>query len=102
VIPSADGYRDQIMKSVLHNLGLDSLNDLDYWKTKLEDTGVIDDSNSPDSTVTDENNVNLNDEDSNSSDTQQIDASFVGNILSTVIDKFGEAINSQDELTLKV
>lgn len=90
------------MKNILKSLRLDSLNDLDDWKSKLEDSGVIDDSNSPDSTVTDENNATVNDEDNNSSDNQQIDVGFVGDVLSTVIDKFHEAFLTQDELTLKV
>lgn len=90
------------MKNILKSLGLDSLNDLDDWKSKLEDSGVIDDSNSPNSTVTDENNVTVNDEDNNSSDNQQTEVGFVGDVLSTVIDKFHEAFLTQDELTLKV
>ncbi|RHZ62217.1 hypothetical protein CDV55_107248 [Aspergillus turcosus] len=102
VIPSADEYRDKIMKNILNSLGLGALNDLDDWKSKLEDSDVIDDSNSPNSTVTDENNATVNDEDNNSSDNQQIGVGFVGGVLSTVIDKFHEAFLTQDELTLKV
>ncbi|KAF7163649.1 hypothetical protein CNMCM5623_008455 [Aspergillus felis] len=105
VIPTTDEYRDELMKDVLDSLGLTALDKLDDWKSKVEDSGVIDDSKSPTSTVTaDHNAAVVGESKNNSNDPQSQDASdpvgFVDDVLSTIVDKFHEAFLSQDEVTL--
>ncbi|GIJ84000.1 hypothetical protein Asppvi_002833 [Aspergillus pseudoviridinutans] len=105
VIPSADEYRNQLMKDVLDSLGLSVLDKLDDWKSKVEDSGVIDDSKSPTNTVTADHNSSVVGEPKNNSDDQQSQDSsdpvgFVDDVLSTLVDKFHEAFLSQDEVTL--
>lgn len=93
------------MKDIFDSLGLGALNKLDDWKKKLEDSDVIDDSNSPSSTVTEENNASIVDKPKNDSDDEQTEdtpdpVDIVDDVLSTMIDKFHEAFLTQDELTL--
>ncbi|KAL3414831.1 hypothetical protein ACP6JB_002896 [Aspergillus fumigatus] len=105
VIPSSGEYREKLMKNIFDSLGLSALNKLDDWKKKLEDSDIIDDSNSPSSTVTEQNNASIVDEstnDSNDEETENTPATvdIVDDILSTMIDKFHEAFLTQDEVTL--
>ncbi|EAW22848.1 uncharacterized protein NFIA_015410 [Aspergillus fischeri NRRL 181] len=105
VVPSNGEYRERLMKDIFDSLGLSALNKLDDWKKKLEDSDVIDDSNSPSNTVTEENNASIVDEPKNGSDDEQTEdtpdtVDIVDDILSTMIDKFHEAFLTQDELTL--
>ncbi|GFF39426.1 pyridoxal reductase [Aspergillus udagawae] len=106
VIPSAGEYHDELVKDIFDALGLSSLDKLDDWKSKLEDSGVIDDSNSPTSTVTADHNASIVDENKKPSDDQQPEdtaddpVGFVDDVLSTIVDKFHEALLSQDEVTL--
>ncbi|GAQ10903.1 hypothetical protein ALT_8224 [Aspergillus lentulus] len=105
VTPSTGEYRDKLMKDIFDSLGLGALNKLDDWKKKLEDSDVIDDSNSPSSTVTEENNASIVDKPKNDSDGEQTEdtpdpVDIVDDVLSTMIDKFHEAFLTQDELTL--
>jgi hypothetical protein len=106
VIPSAGEYHDELVKDIFDALGLSSLDKLEDWKSKLEDSGVIDDSNSPTSTITADHNASIVDEAKKPSDDQQPEdtaddpVGFVDDVLSTIVDKFHEALLSQDEVTL--
>ncbi|GIK02794.1 hypothetical protein Aspvir_006855 [Aspergillus viridinutans] len=105
VVPSSDEYRDEIMKNLFDSLGLNALDKLDDWKSKMEDSGAIDDSNSASNTITADHNASIVDEAKNNSDDKQTEdpsdpVGFVDDVLSTIVDKFHEAFLTQDEVTL--